>query len=375
MFIYTHVPFCLSHCIYCDFYVQLEKYGGKTGFMDSLLNEFTQRLKMQQVIPAEGHHALDSLYVGGGTPSLLQASELRRLIQAVLKYTELTALSELTLEANPGAMKDSPERYLDIGFNRVSVGVQSFNNTELRRLSRIHRAEDAVVFIKNLKTAGFENISIDLMYGLPDQTLDSWRQTLEQTLKLDVSHVSMYGLKVEEGTPLERLVAMGAYPMPNEETHVAMYFEGITMLKSAGFEHYEFSNFARSGCVSRHNLNYWDNGEFLALGPSAHGYMNEVRYETVRDLAGWKTNPLAGTRHKCSPKEQLENALIFGLRKRKGVHITELEMRHQINFHERYGHILKKYEAENCFHLKDGYLRLNLSAIPVSNALLAEFLD
>ncbi len=372
MFIYVHVPFCQSRCIYCDFYVVLEKYGGQDAFLKVLLQEAKQRLLPMQKNASK--IPLNSLYIGGGTPSLLGSSSYKALGSEILKYTELQEGSELTIEANPGAMKEDPEAYLDVGFNRISVGVQSFNDLELRRLSRIHNGEEAFQFIKKLQKAGFDNISIDLMYGLPEQTSESWQRTLDKTLELGISHISMYGLKVEEKTPLERLVTMGAYPLPDEEAHVAMYFQGLEALKEGGFVQYEFSNLAQPGRESQHNLNYWNNGEYLALGPSAHGYLNESRYETVRDLKAWVENPLAGEFNPCSKEEQLENALIFGLRKMEGVDIADLEARYHIDFQKRYGAILTKYAPENFFKIEEGRLKLSLSAIPVSNTLLAEFM-
>ncbi len=372
MFIYAHVPFCQSRCIYCDFYVVLEKYGGQEAFIETLINEVEQRFTDEKL---RQNTELDSLYVGGGTPSLLKASDYKKLFNTLIKYTELHRGSELTIEANPKSMRDEPEAYLEAGFNRISVGVQSFNDLELKRLSRIHDSEAAVSFIKRLQQAGFDNISIDLMYGLPEQSQESWQKTLDQAIELGVSHVSMYGLKVEEKTPLERLVNMGAYPLPEEDINVAMYFQGIKTLTEAGFSHYEFSNLAKLGRESKHNLNYWNNGEFLALGPSSHGYINESRYETVRDLKEWMLNPLAGEIRPCSRQEQLENALIFGLRKRKGVNIAELEALYQIDFYKHYGKILAKYEPEGFFKIEGGQLQLSLSAIPVSNSLLAEFMN
>ena len=380
MFVYLHVPFCVSRCIYCDFYVVLEKYGGKAAYVDAVCREI--ELRMGALSSAELRVPIQTLYVGGGTPSLLDADAYRRMFEAMNRYLPFAPDAEITLEANPGArhseMADAPEKYLEVGFNRVSVGVQSFNDTELKKLSRLHSAQEAVAFIRGLQAAGWANISLDLMYGIPVQTLATWRETLKQTVDLGVQHVSMYGLKVEENTPLDKLTALqasrGSYPLPEEDEIVAMYYEGLNTLRSGGFERYEFSNLARPGYASRHNLNYWNNGEYLALGVAAHGYWQGNRYETVRDLTRYMENPLGGESTPCPPQERLENAIIFGLRKAEGIHIPALESEFGIDFKARYSHILRKYEGDYLIWRGEA-LQLSERAIPLSNSILAEFLD
>ncbi len=366
MYLYVHVPFCQSRCIYCDFYVVLDKYGGREGFVDGLIREMALRFQ-------PGMGTLEGIYVGGGTPSLLSADDYTRFFDALRQYWRVADHAEITLEANPRGMTDHPEAYLAAGFNRVSVGVQSLNDSELKKLSRIHKAVEAAVFVRRLEDAGFDNISVDLMYGIPEQTPESWRRTLAWTADLGVQHVSMYGLKVEKGTPLETLTTAKAYTLPDEDAHVEMFFEGIDFLERVGFRHYEVSNLALPGYESRHNLNYWDTGEFWALGPAAHGYINARRYENVRDLAKWLDNPLDGHVHECSDQERLENAIIFGLRKTDGIDVKALGKRHGFEFMERYGWILAKYPDH--LLMDRGRLRLDRRAIPVSNAILAEFIE
>jgi len=379
MFIYLHIPFCVSHCIYCDFYVVLEKYGGKDAYVDAVCREID--LRFATIDPAQFPEGIQTLYVGGGTPSLLSSQAYRKIFSALNRYLPFASDAEITLEANPGAtrseMADAPENYRAVGFNRVSVGVQSFNNLELKKLSRLHSAQEAIDFIKRLKTAGWDNISLDLMYGIPCQSRDSWRQTLNQAIELDVQHISMYGLKVEENTPLEKLTrhasARGAYPLPEEDDVVDMYHDGLKQLTNAGFQRYEFSNLAKPNRHSRHNLNYWDNGEFLALGVAAHGYWQGNRYETVRDIKTYLQNPLAGEQFPCPSEERLENAIIFGLRKAEGIHIPSLEAEFGLDFRQKYHHILQRYH--DYFQWNDPYLQLTEAAIPLSNIILAEFLN
>lgn len=373
MFIYLHVPFCRSKCIYCDFYVTLAKHGGQEAYVDAVCREIEARFA--EISPADFPDGIQTLYVGGGTPSLLPVSAYERIFQTLNRFLPFAPDAEITLEANPGSeMIDLPEAYRSLGFNRISVGVQSLDDTELKKLSRIHTALEAQSFIRSLQAAGWDNISLDLMYAIPLQTLESWRETLRQAIELNVQHVSMYGLKVEEETPLDRLVGMGAYPLPDEDANVAMYFEGLRLLEAAGFRRYEFSNLARPGFESRHNLNYWNNGDFLALGVSAHGYWQGRRYENVRDLAQYLENPIAGSGHDCTGQERLENAIIFGLRKAEGIDLAALNAEFGIDFQKRYETILKKYSPD-FLRLSGDRLTLPESAIPLSNAVLAEFLE
>lgn len=381
MYIYLHVPFCQSRCIYCDFFVVLDKHGGQEAYVDALCREIDLRFSTLDL--SRWPQGIQTLYVGGGTPSLLPSKAYQRIFKTLNAHLPFHAQAEITLEANPGAsrseMKDTPQAYRAVGFNRISVGVQSFQDNELKKLSRLHSADEAAHFIQVLQQAGWENISLDLMYGLPLQTLASWQDTLARAVALNVQHISMYGLKVEEGTALDRLTSLpaskvGGYALPDDDINVEMYFEGLSYLKQAGFERYEFSNLARPGHASLHNLNYWNHGDFLAFGASAHGYWEGTRYETVRDLAAYLENPLeTASVHVCSPQEQLENAIIFGLRKADGIDIRALEETFSIDFHARYAPILQKY-GDDFLMLKDNRLQLTERAIPLSNAILSEFL-
>lgn len=371
MFVYLHIPFCASKCIYCDFFVVLEKYGGQAAYVDAVCREIALRWQGRADLSP-----IQTLYVGGGTPSLLGADDYRRMLDTFRQYADFAPDAELTLEANPQAMRDRPERYREVGFNRLSVGIQSLDNHELKRLSRLHTVEEAEVFVRRMHAAGFDNISIDLMYGIPDQTVESWKKTLARATAMEVAHISMYGLKVEEGTPLERLVSLpkNAYPLPDEEQNVAMYFQALEFLEARGYHRYEFSNLARTGRESRHNVNYWENGPYWAFGASAHGYVDHTRYETVRDLQAYLGNPLSGSSSPCPIHERLENAIIFGLRKRDGIRISAIEAEFGIDFEARYGAIVQRFLSRNLLQKTADRLWMPVSAIPLSNTVLAEFL-
>jgi oxygen-independent coproporphyrinogen-3 oxidase len=372
MYLYLHVPFCVSHCIYCDFFVVLEKYGGQTAYVEALLREIEVRLPQAMEAGLTGE--VETVYIGGGTPSLLPAEAYDRILRGVQTHVPMSPQVEITMEANPEGVVDDPAAYREVGINRISVGVQSFVDAELKKLSRVHSAQSAMACISAFQAAGLTNLSIDLMYGTPAQTDVGWDETLTQAIALDVPHVSMYGLKVEPETPLAKLAGHARYPMPTDEETVNRFFTAVERLEAAGLLAYEFANLARPGFESRHNLNYWANGYYLGLGVSAHGYLPGRRTENPRDLAAYLADPIGHqTTTPVTPEDRLEEALMLGLRRRDGVEIAAIEAEFGISFEARYGPILKKYAPEGWLTLTDGRLRLSRSAIPLSNELLSEF--
>ncbi|MGE0199467.1 MAG: radical SAM family heme chaperone HemW [Candidatus Melainabacteria bacterium] len=378
MYIYIHVPFCRSHCIYCDFYVSLAKHGGQAAYVDALLREIDGR--MRRFVDAGGELTpIETVYFGGGTPSLLPAADYQRILAALTAWGQMVDGAEVTMEANPGgrheAMASPPQDYLAVGMNRFSIGVQSLSDTELKRLSRAHTAEDAIAFVNTVSSAGFENLSVDLMYGLPGQTTASWQETLSRVRDLPVPHVSMYGLKVEEGTPLATLGRFPAYTPPPDDTVVAMYDAGVASLEAAGMRLYEFSNLARPGFESRHNLNYWRNGAFFGFGPSATGYLQGVRYWVTPDLAAYSADPMAVAEEtRCSRQEQLENAFIFGLRLTDGLCLEALAATHGPDALAPFEPVVARHLAQGWLHRQGSRIRLSRAAIPLSNAILADYL-
>lgn len=262
--LYVHIPFCERKCAYCDFY-SLENMSLKERFLRALEAEIA--LAPGSDAPAE------TLYFGGGTPSLLSPPELERIMGALARRFPLAPGAEITLEANPGTVtQEKLAAYRALGVNRLSIGIQSLAEEDLRFLGRIHTAEEAVLCVAMARRAGFANVSIDLIYALPAQTPEAWDATLARALALGADHVSAYGLIVEEGTPLARSVSAGAVIPADEETEAAMYEHTMAVMRRAGFEHYEVSNYARPGFRSRHNSAYWSGEAYAGFGPSAHSY-------------------------------------------------------------------------------------------------------
>lgn len=276
--LYIHVPFCAKRCLYCDFYSNTEmKY--KMPYLDALVREMELRKTYLDGEP------LETIYFGGGTPSQLSAADLERLFEAIDRHFDIGGCREITLEANPDDLTDAYVTALrDLPFNRISMGVQSFDAADLRFLNRRHTGPEAIRAIETCRGNGFENLSIDLMYGLPGQTEEGWKANIEQALALDIPHLSAYHLIYEEGTALYKLKESGKIAPVTEEASLRFFTLLIDSLEKAGYLHYEISNFARPGWFSKHNSAYWTGKKYLGLGPSAHSYDGLEREWNVASL-------------------------------------------------------------------------------------------
>ena len=279
--IYVHVPFCRSKCQYCDFYSLTAK---DDNLMENYLNAILAHIR--ECGPLAPGYKVDTIYFGGGTPSFFGAEGMATILSMIRRSFDVDSNAEITFEANPDSVTDSLLRRLKAeGFNRVSLGVQTDNDKLLKELGRPHDYAQTVNAISRIRHAGFKNLSIDLMYGLPGQTLNDWKDTLERVLPMMPEHVSCYALKVEEGTPLYQY--KDACNIADDDTQADMYMAAVEILRGKGYRQYEISNFARKGLYSRHNMKYWTGGEYLGFGPSASSDFAGKRYTMVRDLQGY----------------------------------------------------------------------------------------
>ena len=276
--IYIHVPFCRSKCQYCDFYSLSTK---DDKLMDGYLDAICAHIKEAGALaPA---YKVDTIYFGGGTPSFFGAEGMATILTAVRRSFDVDNNAEITFEANPDSVTDKLLKRLRAeGFNRVSLGIQTDDDELLRKLGRPHTFENAVSAYHRIRKAGFRNVSVDLMYGLPGQTIRAWRETLEHVLTLNPEHISCYGLKVEEGTPLYEYRDYAK--LPDDDAQADMYLAAIEMLKAYGYRQYEISNFARKGLYSKHNMKYWTGGEYLGFGPSASSDFAGKRFTLCRSV-------------------------------------------------------------------------------------------
>lgn len=354
---YIHIPFCLSKCRYCSF-VSFDTLAKKTGYLYSLLKEIDYYYQGE---------TLKTLYFGGGTPSLMTVDELNKILKK-FNYDEST---EITIEVNPDSVdKEYLKGLKEIGFNRLSIGSQTFDDKLLTDIGRRHNAQQIFDTIEFARQAGFENISVDLIYGLPNQTLDMLKNDLEIVKTLDITHVSLYGLKIDEGCYF-----YNHYPknVPDDDTQADMYLEVIKTLNE--FQHYEISNFAKQGYESKHNLNYWREGEYYGFGVASHGFVDNVRYSNYRTLEQYMNNPVSHEFGKfLTEQEKLEESIFLGFRIAEGVDEQKINQKFGINFSEKYKNTLEKYLATgHIIKTGKGY-RLSDEGFLVSNLILSEFI-
>lgn len=300
--IYIHIPFCQSRCIYCDFYSTTHPEA-REDFTEALVKELSLRanyLDDSHSTPAK----IETIYLGGGTPSTLESSQLERIFSTLYQTYRIKQNAEITLEANPDDLTRSKiQEIKQFPINRISIGIQTFNNDELHFLHRRHSAEQAIKAVKDCQDMGFENISIDLIYGLPGQEMAQWQHNITQALQLNVPHISAYALIYEENTALWRLKEKGIVTETDEETSLAMYNTLIDELTSHNYQHYEISNFAKPGYYSRHNSSYWKSIPYLGCGPSAHSYNGKSRQWNTADLKLYMEKINA-----CTQPEDFKNA-------------------------------------------------------------------
>jgi len=318
--LYIHIPFCRSKCAYCDFY----SLPHREEAMDNYRAALSARLS--QLAPQAANRRVDTVYFGGGTPSYFGAKRLAALLTQVRSLYRLAPDAEITLEANPDSADEVALSLLrQSGFNRLSLGVQSVDDALLKRIGRPHTFAQARRAVSDARRADFANVSLDLIYGLPGQDLSGWQSTLERVLALEPDHLSCYGLKVEEGTPLHARVLAGEQ-LPDDDAQVDMYLWAVERLEGAGFVQYEISNFARPGFASRHNLRYWQLRPYLGFGPGAHSDFNGRRFSLARDLERCLSGEwVRDTEEAISPRERASEYLMLGLRTARGVEKEEYQ--------------------------------------------------
>ena len=330
--LYIHIPFCAKKCAYCDFH---SCPGDKKAF-----SEYAKALcrHIEESNLTKSAYEVDTVYFGGGTPSLMPIREMERIVKALYKNFNVRNDAEMTIEVNPdSADLKHLKRLNTLGFNRISIGAQSSNNDELFTLGRIHDFEQVKVAVENARSAGFSNLSLDLMYGIPHQTIDSFRKSVEDIASLSPEHISFYALKLEEGTPMARYAEN--YTFPDDDSVADMYLMAVELLKENGYIQYEISNFAKPGKLSRHNKKYWELKEYLGFGPSAHSFSNNLRFSYVKDTESYiegvlHSGVIVDKREEIHPYEQANEYVMLSLRTTDGISPTEFENRYSIYFDE-----------------------------------------
>ncbi len=373
--LYLHIPFCPYKCPYCDFATHV---GG-----DARVEPYVRALcrEIEQSTGDDSRPLLETVYFGGGTPGMLPADRLEVILATVGRVFSLAPDAEISLEANPGEISfASLEAFRRLGINRISFGAQSLQNAELQALGRGHQAADVAASVLEARGAGFDQVSLDLMYGIPDQTMASWEATLETVIKLRVDHVSLYSLIVEPGTPFERRRARGNLPLPEDDMVADLYDRACEVMASAGFEHYEVANWAQPGCRCRHNLAYWHDEQFWAAGVGAYDYLRPFRSVRLRHTARYIKAVLEGrdpvvTRDLVGPLDERFETVVMRLRLLdEGIDPAVYEARFQETLAERYGPVVRELEAQGFLEWVGSRLRLREAMVPLANEAWERFL-
>ena len=367
--VYVHIPFCTQICYYCDFSKVFIKNQPVDSYLEHLLKEF-RSYDIQK---------LRTLYIGGGTPTALSAPQLELLLDGLTKNLDLSVLEELTIEANPGDLDADKIAVLkQSAVNRVSLGVQTFDDKMLKKIGRSHLEKDIYENIDRLKLAGFDNISIDLIYALPGQTMDQVKENVAKAISLDIPHMSLYSLILENHTVFMNRMRRGKLPLPKEELEAEMFEYIIAELERAGFGHYEISNFSKPGFESRHNLMYWDNAEYYGIGAGASGYVNGVRYKNHGPIRHYLNAVEAGnariTEEHLSQREQMEEEMFLGLRKKSGVSMARFEEKFGRSFDGLYGEIIRDLVQQGLMQIDGDRVRMTKRGLFLGDTVAERFI-
>lgn len=374
--IYVHIPFCLRKCGYCDFYsVPLTEKAWLERYVHCLIRE------IEQASAGFSNAPVETVYLGGGTPNLLSPEQIRTILEALANGLNIEANAEISMEANPyrhdpGALKLIREA----GINRVSLGVQSFCDEELKILGRLHTANDVRETVEAIYKAGFDNFSMDLIYGIPGQSLPGWQENLKQAVKCKPTHISAYLLQLSDQTPMARQVDRKEIQLLDDDTESLMYYSGIKYLSGQGFNHYEISNFAQPGYECRHNLRYWHARHYLGLGPGAVSFINGKRFMNETSVIDYINNWGQGKIHPVqvletmSDQELLVDAIILGLRLTGGINRRDFKIRFGVDIIDKYRQVISKGIEDQLLNFADDTLTLSVKGYFMANQVLCQFI-
>ena len=377
--LYVHVPFCSAICNYCNFNRGLFDGALKTRYVDALVREIARAGSAVEAAAAGEPRAADTIYFGGGTPSLLEPAEIARIAGACADAFDVSADREMTLEANPETVtSDRLAAFRAAGVNRVSFGVQSFRDDELRRLSRLHGAARAREAYADARAAGFDNVSLDLMMWLPSQSVEDWLSSVDDAIALAPEHLSLYLLEVYPNAPLKEEMARARWSQAPDDDAAAMYVEAMERLEAAGYRQYEISNVARPGRESRHNLKYWTDGEWLGFGCGAHSTRGGARWKNVSSTAEYVDRLSSGASvaveiRRLSHAERMGDALFTGLRLAQGLDEEAIARRYGVDVWQQYGRNLEPFVENGLLTRQDRRLRLTRRGMLLANEVMAVF--
>lgn len=372
--LYIHIPFCIRKCLYCDFL--------SFSNMDSYFSEYTDVLcsEIKELHNEISDRNVSTIFIGGGTPTILRSKEIGKIIDTVLNKCDVSDNAEITIESNPGTLDACKLRELNqMYINRLSIGLQAWQDRLLKKLGRIHTNLDFIKNYTEAREAGFKNINVDLMFSLPTQSIAEWHETLNNVMLLNPEHISAYSLIVEENTPFYDMRDKGIIKETDEETDRDMYYSAVNMLSENGYKRYEISNFARNGFESRHNEVYWRTQEYIGFGLGAHSYINGKRYHNTTDFGEYITSKgkrkyLVRDIEKLTEDEKQEEFMFMGLRMTEGVSEEIFKKRFSESIYDVYGNEIKELKNTGLLVADNGRLFLTDRGIDVSNQIFEKFI-
>lgn len=373
--IYIHIPFCKQKCFYCDFCSFANKNEMQGKYVETVINEIKN-------ITHKEKYTVTTIYLGGGTPSILNPNYIKNILQEIKSSFEILDDAEITIEINPGTVNEEKLKgYKEYGINRLSIGLQSANDKILKNIGRIHDYKQFEETFFYARKCGFKNINVDLMIGLPTQAIEDVKQTLEKIIQKNPEHISVYSLIIEEGTIIEKLINENKLQLPDEETERIMYWTVVNELKENGYNQYEISNFSKKTYESKHNTNCWKQKQYIGLGTSAHSYLNKKRYSNTNNIEEYIKNIQENniskniTIHEEQTEESTMNEyMLLGLRMIQGININEFKQKFKIDPTIKYKEILEKLQKENLIQITETSIKLTKQGIDFGNIVWEEFI-
>jgi oxygen-independent coproporphyrinogen-3 oxidase len=372
--LYLHIPYCLHKCGYCDFNSHNINETEMDSYVQALLNEMKQAAKSAEDC------RVSTIFFGGGTPTTLPFSDLARILEACRQHFQVDPEAEITCEANPATIPQTDLAQLrEAGFNRLSIGVQSFDPDELKRLERVHSVDEVFLTVERARQAKFENLSLDLMFGLPGQTVERWRDNLQKAIGLNPDHISAYNLTIEPDTVFYKQQSQGLLTLPPDDFQRELFEITIDTLTGAGYEHYEISNYAKSEKQSRHNLNYWVDGEYIGLGAGASSFFNGDRYKNTNLPARYiarinETQTAVESRETPDRRQRMGEAVMLGLRLKEGLNLSTFQQQFGVSFHNAFGDTIEKLNGMDLLEISGGRAALTREGLFLADSVIIEFI-
>lgn len=368
--LYIHIPFCKRKCLYCDFNSYEAQKHDEDEYINALLHEIKKYLEQEQFI-------FKTVFIGGGTPTVIKFKNISKLLETIAPYIKKEA--EVTMECNPGTIgKMAAKEYKTMGINRISIGLQAWQNELLKTIGRIHNCQEFLDSYYLLRNEGFKNINIDLMFSLPGQTIDMWHETLEEVCKLNAEHISCYSLILEESTPIYSLIKSGKLSIPDEDVDRNMYYLAKDILKNNGYSQYEISNFSKLGFECSHNLIYWRNGEYLGVGAGSHSKIGAKRFWNAGNIEQYVNaiksdgSPILGNED-IDRAEDMWETIFLGLRLNEGINTSKFNKRYDDDFMSIYGDVVLELQKDGLVNINGKNIVLTDKGIDLSNRVFIKF--